>query len=71
MAEVVLVRHGQTQWSRDGRHTGSSDIPLLPDGEADARALGARLIAMRFAVRRDLPKPPTDRRAPPTPRDRP
>ena len=42
-AEVVLVRHGQTQWSRDGRHTGSSDIPLLPDGEADARALGARL----------------------------
>ena len=42
-AEVLLVRHGQTQWSRDGRHTGSSDIPLLPDGEADARALGARL----------------------------
>lgn len=43
MAEVVLVRHGQTEWSRDGRHTGSSDIPLLPVGEADARALGARL----------------------------
>jgi broad specificity phosphatase PhoE len=43
MAEVVLVRHGQTEWSRDGRHTGKSDIPLTPDGEADARALGARL----------------------------
>jgi probable phosphoglycerate mutase len=43
MPEVVLVRHGQTEWSRDGRHTGSSDIPLTSDGEADARALAARL----------------------------
>ncbi len=43
MAEVVLVRHGQTEWSRDGRHTGHRDIPLIADGEADARALGARL----------------------------
>jgi broad specificity phosphatase PhoE len=43
MAEVVLVRHGQTEWSRDGRHTGRSDIPLTSDGEADARALAARL----------------------------
>lgn len=43
MAEVVLVRHGQTEWSRDGRHTGRTDIPLTPSGEADARALGARL----------------------------
>ena len=43
MAEVVLVRHGQTEWSRDGRHTGLSDIPLTEQGEADATALGARL----------------------------
>jgi probable phosphoglycerate mutase len=43
MAQMVLVRHGQTEWSRDGRHTGSTDIPLTPDGEADALALGARL----------------------------
>ncbi len=43
MAEVVLVRHGQTEWSRDGRHTGHSDVPLTSDGEADARALRARL----------------------------
>ncbi len=42
-AEVVLVRHGQTEWSRDGRHTGRSDVPLTSDGEADARALGVRL----------------------------
>ncbi len=43
MAELVLVRHGQTEWSRDGRHTGRSDVPLTPDGEADARALRPRL----------------------------
>lgn len=43
MAEVVLVRHGQTEWSRDGRHTGLTDVPLTERGEADATALGARL----------------------------
>ena len=43
MAEMVLVRHGQAEWSRDGRHTGSSDIPLTAQGEADARALARRL----------------------------
>lgn len=43
MAEVVLVRHGQTEWSRDGRHTGRSDVPLTADGERDAVALRSRL----------------------------
>jgi len=43
MAELVLVRHGQTQWSRDGRHTGRTDLPLLADGERDAVALRPRL----------------------------
>ena len=43
MAEVVLVRHGQTEWSRDGRHTGRSDVPLTEQGEADAAALRPRL----------------------------
>ena len=43
MAEVVLVRHGQTEWSRDGRHTGRSDVPLTTEGEADAAALRPRL----------------------------
>ncbi len=50
MAELVLVRHGQTEWSRDGRHTGRSDIPLTPVGEADAQALAARLSGRSFAL---------------------
>lgn len=43
MAELVLVRHGQTEWSRDGKHTGLTDLALTADGESDARALTARL----------------------------
>lgn len=43
MGDVWVVRHGQTEWSRDHRHTGRTDLPLLPQGEADARALRDRL----------------------------
>jgi broad specificity phosphatase PhoE len=43
MGEIVVVRHGATEWSRNGRHTGVTDLPLLPDGEEDARRLGAVL----------------------------
>ena len=43
--EVLLVRHGATEWSDAGRHTGTTDLPLTPDGEAAARALHARLPA--------------------------
>lgn len=43
MAELVLVRHGETEWSRDGRHTGRTDLALTAPGEADARALRPRL----------------------------
>jgi len=50
MAEVVLVRHGQTEWSRDGRHTGRTDIPLTPEGDADAKALAARLAGRSFGL---------------------
>ncbi|WP_432053114.1 histidine phosphatase family protein [Streptomyces xiamenensis] len=42
-ARILLVRHGQTAWSVDGRHTGHTDVPLLDEGRADAKALGARL----------------------------
>lgn len=36
---IVLIRHGATEWSRNGRHTGVTNLPLLPEGEADARKL--------------------------------
>ena len=40
---VVLVRHGSTEWSRHGQHTGRTDIPLDGDGKRQARALAAPL----------------------------
>jgi probable phosphoglycerate mutase len=39
VGELVVVRHGQTEWSRSGQHTGLTDLPLLPAGEDDARRL--------------------------------
>ena len=41
-----LVRHGETEWSRSGQHTGRMDIPLLPEGQAQARAVGRWLAEM-------------------------
>jgi probable phosphoglycerate mutase len=38
-AFVVLVRHGETLWSKAGQHTGSTDLPLTPEGETAARDL--------------------------------
>ncbi|WP_052848455.1 histidine phosphatase family protein [Streptomyces avicenniae] len=42
-ARLVLVRHGRTAWSVSGRHTGHTDVPLLDEGRAQAKALGQRL----------------------------
>jgi broad specificity phosphatase PhoE len=47
-AEVWLVRHGETEWSRDGRHTSTTDLPLTADGERVARQLRSRLSDVRF-----------------------
>jgi broad specificity phosphatase PhoE len=48
--EIVLVRHGQTEWSATGRHTSYTDVPLTPDGERQARALAPALVGRRFAA---------------------
>jgi probable phosphoglycerate mutase len=44
-----LVRHGETEWARLGRHTGRTDVPLTEAGEEQARALGRCLAGHAFA----------------------
>lgn len=46
---IWLLRHGATEWSRNGRHTGTSDIPLLPEGEQEAKALAPILAGHQFS----------------------
>lgn len=41
---AFIIRHGETEWSLNGRHTGTSDIPLTPHGEARVRATGKALL---------------------------
>lgn len=43
MGDLWLVRHGETEWSKTGQHTGRTDVPLTPEGEAAARRLRPRL----------------------------
>ena len=49
LAEIYLVRHGETAWTISGQHTGRTDIPLTERGEHDALALGAHLRGLNFA----------------------
>ncbi|MCI0686028.1 MAG: histidine phosphatase family protein [Sporichthyaceae bacterium] len=47
--EVVLVRHGETEWSKTGQHTSRTDLPLTTTGEHQARQLGNLLAGRPFA----------------------
>ena len=50
MGEIVVLRHGQTEWSLSGQHTSVTDLPLLPEGEEQARRLRGELGDRRFAA---------------------
>ena len=46
---LYFIRHGETEWSLDRRHTGCTDLPLTQNGEDEARTLGQHLRDIRFA----------------------
>jgi len=48
--QIHLVRHGETAWSLSGQHTGRTDMPLTPAGEAAARGVAERLKGQSFSA---------------------
>jgi broad specificity phosphatase PhoE len=48
--ELWLIRHGETEWSRSGAHTGRTDIPLTPAGIEQAERIGRLLAPNHFGV---------------------
>lgn len=49
LVELWLLRHGATAWALNGRHTGHTDLPLLPEGEGEAKRLAPVLAGKGFA----------------------
>ena len=47
---ILLVRHGETAWNREGRYQGRTDIPLSETGQAQVRALGERLRPVQIQI---------------------
>lgn len=56
MTILYLVRHGETEWSRDGRHTSRTDLPLTERGEEQAMALRDRLDPSEFGLTLSSPR---------------
>jgi 2,3-bisphosphoglycerate-dependent phosphoglycerate mutase len=50
MSDLILLRHGQSQWNLENRFTGWVDVPLSPKGEEEARAAGEKLRGRRIDV---------------------
>ncbi|GAA1797920.1 histidine phosphatase family protein [Planosporangium flavigriseum] len=50
MAEIILIRHGETQWSRSHQHTSYTDLPLTAEGEQQAKDLARLLAGRRFVA---------------------
>ncbi len=48
MSQLVLIRHGQSQWNLENRFTGWIDIPLSPKGEEEAKSAGEKIKGMKF-----------------------
>ena len=48
--QIVLVRHGETEWSRSGQHTSRTDLPLVEEGRERAVALGPLLAEWEFSL---------------------
>ena len=63
MGNLILVRHGETEWSRLGRHTGRTDIPLTPNGEATAAELAPVLAKLNITATLTSPAQRAERTA--------
>ena len=48
MPNVILIRHGESQWNLENRFTGWVDVPLSPKGEQEAKAAGEKLKSFKF-----------------------